>query len=143
MTETNNSLFAIHPYVYNKTWVFDDEARGLVMEPFVAGADTLLDKVFDTTVDDNGNWNFSGLVFSSNPIPNADLVIKRTEDDPDKIGTDWYVDSCLDDTYKDCAGHELWLCPALYEFFDEAPERIYIAVQRKGATKHHSAQAPC
>lgn len=25
-----NSLFCIHPYRWNGTWVFDDEARGLL-----------------------------------------------------------------------------------------------------------------
>ena len=131
MTVTNNSLFVLHPYVHNGTWVFDDEERGLIMEPFVAGADTLLDKVYDATVDEKGDWNFGGLIFSSEPLPQTTLVIRRTEEDPDRIGTHWIVEGSPGETYQDCQGHELWLCPALYEFFDNAPEYIYIKVEER------------
>lgn len=38
-----NSLFVIAPYDYEGLWVFDDERVGLVQEPFVDGADTMID----------------------------------------------------------------------------------------------------
>ncbi len=38
-----NSICAIHPYKYEGLWVFDDPHVGLVKEPFVAGADTIID----------------------------------------------------------------------------------------------------
>ena len=38
-----NSLFVIAPYRHAGTWVFDDAAVGLRQEPFVSGADKILD----------------------------------------------------------------------------------------------------
>ncbi len=38
-----NSIFVINPYKWNGMWVFDDERVGLDKEPFVAGADTMID----------------------------------------------------------------------------------------------------
>ena len=40
-----NAINVICPYKYNGVWVFDDPARGLVREPFVAGADKMIDRV--------------------------------------------------------------------------------------------------
>jgi hypothetical protein len=39
-----NTLNIISPYRYHGTWVFDDAQHGLLHEPFVAGADTLIDR---------------------------------------------------------------------------------------------------
>ena len=38
-----NSIFVIKPYKWEGLWVFDDPAVGLVKEPFVGGADTIID----------------------------------------------------------------------------------------------------
>jgi hypothetical protein len=38
-----NSVNYIYSYVHNGAWVFDDESRELDKEPFVEGADLLLD----------------------------------------------------------------------------------------------------
>ena len=38
-----NSIFLIVPYRHAGTWVFDDAARGLDKEPFVSGADAMID----------------------------------------------------------------------------------------------------
>ena len=38
-----NSIFVIKPYKWEGLWVFDDPAVGLVKEPFVGGADTMID----------------------------------------------------------------------------------------------------
>jgi hypothetical protein len=40
-----NSLFVIAPYKYEGMWVFDDPAVGLSKEPFIAGIDTMIDKI--------------------------------------------------------------------------------------------------
>src|SRR5207248_1793380 len=40
-----NSLFVIAPYKYEGMWVFDDPAVGLSREPFIAGIDTMVDKI--------------------------------------------------------------------------------------------------
>jgi len=40
-----NEINVIVPYKYQGMWVFDDSRVGLVQEPFVAGADTWIDRV--------------------------------------------------------------------------------------------------
>ena len=38
-----NAINVIAPYKHHGMWVFDDPRVGLVQEPFVAGADTMMD----------------------------------------------------------------------------------------------------
>jgi hypothetical protein len=40
-----NEINVIAPYKYHGQWVFEDPRVGLLQEPFVAGADTWLDRV--------------------------------------------------------------------------------------------------
>jgi hypothetical protein len=39
-----NTINIISPYRHNGTWVFDDAQHGLVREPFISGADILIDR---------------------------------------------------------------------------------------------------
>jgi hypothetical protein len=39
-----NAINVIAPYKHLGMWVFDDARVGLVQEPFIAGADTLIDR---------------------------------------------------------------------------------------------------
>jgi hypothetical protein len=43
-----NAINVIAPYKHQGMWVFDDPRVGLVQEPFVAGADTVIDRVVVT-----------------------------------------------------------------------------------------------
>jgi len=43
-----NSINAIHPYKYEGLWVFDDEKVELIQEPFVSGADIIIETVVQT-----------------------------------------------------------------------------------------------
>ena len=40
-----NEIYVISPYKHHGMWVFDDARVGLLQEPFVAGADTWIDRV--------------------------------------------------------------------------------------------------
>ena len=40
-----NSINIISPYKLYGSWVFDDERVGLVQEPFVAGADIMMERL--------------------------------------------------------------------------------------------------
>jgi hypothetical protein len=42
---TVNSLIVIHRYKVKGVWVFDDEAVELRQEPFVSGADAIIDRL--------------------------------------------------------------------------------------------------
>lgn len=61
-----NSIMIIHPYKYEGTWVFDDEKVGLQQEPFVSGADKIIDQIVSTIP--NAESGFS-LLFSAQPFP--------------------------------------------------------------------------
>lgn len=101
----------IHPYKHNGLWVFDDEATGLVKEPFVAGADEVIELMVQKLPDPENGFN---LIFSVTAFPGHDLELiwKR----PDQ-GGNWYYSPVLE--------MEGWLCPALFKYFEQAPERLY------------------
>jgi uncharacterized RDD family membrane protein YckC len=69
-----NSLMVIYPYRYNGMWVFDDESVGLVREPFVAGADNIIDHMVRDIPGAEKGFN---LVFSSVPFPDHQAVLER------------------------------------------------------------------
>lgn len=109
-----NSLFVIAPYKSDGTWVFDDPSVGLLREPFVSGADTVLDVL--TADIPNAEDGFK-LIFSPQPFPGytARFVWNR----PD-LGGNWY-------TWPE-RNMEGWLCPALFKYFDSAPKELYVQV---------------
>jgi hypothetical protein len=112
-----NALIVIHPYKHLGMWVFDDEATGLIKEPFVAGAD----KVIDAMVCDipKASNSFT-LLFSAAPFPGwqAEFSWRREE-----MGGNWYFTESLN--------MEGWLCPALFKYFERAPEKIYAQFRAK------------
>ena len=112
-----NSLFAIAPYKSDGLWVFDDPAVGLQREPFISGADRVLDVL---AADIPNAVSGFKLVFSSQPFPGftARFVRSRPE-----FGGYWYSWP-----ERDLEG---WLCPALFKYFDTAPEEIYVHVSAK------------
>jgi hypothetical protein len=112
-----NSLFAIAPYKYEGIWVFDDPRVGLAQEPFVSGADTILDVL---TADIPTAAEGFKLIFSPEPFPGytARFVWNRPE-----FNGNWY--SWPD---RDMEG---WLCPALFKYFESAPQELYVQVSAR------------
>jgi hypothetical protein len=106
-----NAIIAIHPYKAGGLWVFDDEKVGLVQEPFVAGADDIIERMVANL--DHPERGFT-LLFSADPFPGhqATFEWRRSE-----VDGNWYYSPQLD--------AEGWLCPALLKYFDAAPRRIY------------------
>jgi len=107
----------IHPYKYDGLWVFDDEKVGLVQEPFVSGADDIIEKVVSGFPDADGGFS---LLFSSIPFPGHHVVFEWRREES---GGNWYFIQELD--------MEGWLCPALFKYFDEAPKTIYAQFKAK------------
>ena len=107
-----NSLMVIVPYKWNGMWVFDDPAVGLDKEPFIAGIDTMIDKI--TAKIPNAEGGFRA-VFSAQPFPGytEELEWRREES-----GGNWY--------YSPRYQMEGWLCPALFKYFAQAPKTIYV-----------------
>lgn len=114
---TSNSILVIMSYKHAGTWVFDDSARGLKQEPFVAGIPQLIDKLVGDIP--NADQGFR-LTFSAREFPGFmhKLVWKRK----DKSGN-WY--------YSPEFQAEGWLCPALFKYFKDAPREIYIKAEAK------------
>jgi Family of unknown function (DUF6717) len=79
-----NALNVISPYKHLGVWVFDDPRVGLAQEPFVAGADTMIDRVVADIPNADGGFT---LIFSSAPFPGHQhrLDWHCAED-----GGDWY-----------------------------------------------------
>ena len=110
-----NSINLITPYQHDGMWVFDDERAGLDKEPFVSGAD----KMIDVLVSDipNAAKGFR-LLFSASAFPgySSKLQWRRQEYDGN-----WYYSAEYD--------LEGWLCPALFKYFDKASMEIYVKAE--------------
>lgn len=109
----SNSIRVIHPYRILSGWAFDDPSVGLVREPFVSGADTMIDSI----VQSRGLGDNITLFFSESPFPDHELKLVW---DRSELGGNWYQ----------LIGTEIkgWLCPALYKYFVTAPETIYLKI---------------
>jgi hypothetical protein len=110
-----NSLFVIAPYKYEGMWVFDDPAVGLSKEPFIAGIDTMIDKIVAGSP--NADKGFRA-IFSAAQFPGADFKLEWRREES---GGNWY--------YSDQFKMEGWLCPALLKYFLSAPPDIYVKVE--------------
>jgi hypothetical protein len=114
----HNSIFVIKPYKWEGLWVFDDANVGLVKEPFVAGADTIIDVA--TAHLPNAAKGFLA-VFSGNFFPTAQVVLEWAREEGGGNVYRWME--------KDMEG---WLCPALLRYFSEPPAKLYIQVKAAG-----------
>jgi hypothetical protein len=112
-----NAINVIAPYRYLDMWVFDDPRVGLTAEPFVGGADTMIDQV---TADIHNAGDGFVMVFSSTPFPGHQF---RLEWRREERGGNVYYSAELE--------AEGWLCPALFRYFDNAPAEIYVQVKPK------------
>lgn len=119
----NNSIYTIEVYKHQGMWVFDDDRVGLVKEPFVAGADTLIDKLYlDISKGDESFMTVPRvtLIFSDKPFPNHkfEVILLETATLNEGSGGTWYHSKTHDQT--------LWLCPALNLYYPKSPETIYV-----------------
>ena len=113
-----NAIIAIHPYYYEGMWVFDDARVGLVQEPFVSGADIIIDMMVTDIPDAEKGFT---LLFSANPFPGHQIAFERRRSD---MGGTWY--------YSGEHDAEGWLCPALFKYFDAAPPQLFAQFKAKG-----------
>lgn len=112
-----NSLNVIAPYRWEGMWVFDDPRVGLNKEPFVSGADTMIDVLVAAIPNADAGFR---LIFSGAPFPGYQIAVEWQRED---YGGNWYFSP----------DHDLegWLCPALLKYFDHAPARIFLRVEPK------------
>lgn len=111
MMSLMNSIIAIHPYLYQGLWVFDDPTVGLVQEPFVSGADDIIDRMVENIPDAQKGFT---LLFSADPFPGHQVVFEWVRAD---MSGNWYRSPALE--------MEGWLCPALLKYFEAPPAKLY------------------
>ena len=116
-----NAIHVIAPYKHEGMWVFDDPRVGLVQEPFVAGADTMIDEVVAGIPDAESGFT---MVFSSSSFPGHRYRLDWLREEG---GGHWYYSADLD--------LEGWLCPALFQYFRDAPRELYVQVRPRFSPK--------
>jgi hypothetical protein len=112
-----NTIRVIIPYKYAGMWVFDDPAVGLCREPFVAGIDTMIDRLVASTPHAEEGFR---LVFSATPFPGHTVKLEWRREES---GGNWY--------FCPQFGIEGWLCPALFKYFDKTPRELYGRAEAK------------
>jgi hypothetical protein len=118
MNAMSNSIFVIKPYKWEGLWVFDDPVVGLLREPFVGGADTIID-VATADIPDADRGFLT--VFSAGQFPGAQIVLEWAREEGGGNVYRW--------PERDMEG---WLCLALLKYFEQAPERLYVQVKAAG-----------
>lgn len=113
----SNAIYVIRPYKFSGMWVFDDDRVGLDKEPFVSGADTMIDTAIEKLGIQNSEKGFL-MVFSENPFPDAQLQI------------DWIREEMGGNIYRWAeTSQEGWLCPALALYYPEAPKTLFVKLR--------------
>ena len=110
-----NVIMAIEPYWHIDTWVFDDESVGLEKEPFVQGVPEMIDALVKDIPNARSGFR---LLFSSAPFPGYQRELIRAREEYDGY---WYK---VNDQSE-----EGWLCPALFKYFETAPETLYVRAE--------------
>ena len=112
-----NAIGVIAPYKYEGMWVFDDPAVGLLREPFVAGIDTMIDRLVASIPGAEQGFR---LLFSAAPFPGHTVKVEWRREES---GGNWYYCPQFD--------IEGWLCPALFKYFHKAPSELYGRAEAK------------
>jgi hypothetical protein len=107
---SRNSLYVLNIYNHEGTYVFDDPQVDLVREPFVMGMPEIIEHQMG-----GGPIDTFTAIFSAAAFPGHNTVLKRLHAE---YGGTWY----------ELSGTRLegWLCPALFKYFEVAPETLYI-----------------
>ena len=116
----NNSMFVIAPYWGSGTWVFDDERKGLLGEPFVSGVPDMINHLVRDIP--NAKEGFR-MLFSKDSFPGYAEALSWKEGRED----DWNRYQMDEDPLL--SG---WLCPALLLYYPQAPEKLYVLAESLG-----------
>ena len=110
----------IYPYLQDGLWVFDDRETGLKAEPFVEGATEMISTVVAAKRIHKADRGFT-LTFAGEPFDGYDVELKWLR--ADEVEGNWYEGTVAGEAMQ------CWLCPALFCYFDTAPERIYVGAE--------------
>lgn len=114
---SGNAVFVIYPRRENGIWVFDDDSRGVMREPFVGQINEMIDYMVLPIA--KAYKGFRAL-FSATLIPNYSMKLVKVRDHGSG-GADYRLDGSV---------VEGWLCPCLFKYFtDGAPDEIYVKAE--------------
>lgn len=102
----------LQPYYHFGRWVFDDPRVELVKEPFVMGIGEMIDQIVYNIPNSLKGFD---LTFSAEKFPDYQFYALRTMP---QWGGNWY--------YSPQLNMRGWLCPALYKYFKDAPDYLYV-----------------
>lgn len=107
-----NSIIVIHPEKVQDVWIFSDEKRGIIDEPFVMGIPEIIESLL------NGEEKCT-MYASDNPFPGSKKLTLIKED----YNGGWYR---FGETKM-----EGWLCPVVQIYFGCVPKEIYFDIKQK------------
>ena len=113
----SNSIMHITPYRDGRVWSFDDPTRALKREPFVAGIPEIIN-MFIPREQDTCDITFAGMQF-----PGAQGCLTMVSGGSEETGTVYELSA---EGFPPMQG---WLCPALFKYFDEAPEELWFKIE--------------
>ena len=127
-------VMTLHPYLYaDVCWVFDDPTTGLKEEAFVLGASEMISRLVAAKRIPNAERGFA-LTFSDQPFDHDVQLVWISPEQASQATNqplvhlpatgNWYRGVVADDTMT------CWLCPALYEYFDAAPRKIFVKAEK-------------
>ena len=104
--------------------MFDDESRDIKEVTFVAGADIM----FDPRAGGKQTLRLShAVLYSEQHLSRIMTYTVRLIGNDGHDGHYYMVEYFK--MYRAVETFQFWLCPALLEFFDEAPEDIYVSIK--------------
>ena len=139
----SNSVNIVELYRKAGNWVFDYEPGDLVAEPFVGPANQFLEMLYRDSIMSESSVTLNSdsrakLIFSEHKMPECnthlcqDAVIGFSHSDGPfmETGTHWKV--LANSTHSKLNGMLIWLCPALFAFYDldSFPKTIYAQLTR-------------
>ena len=110
-----NAINVIAPYKHHGLWVFDDPRVGLAQEPFIAGADAIIDRMVSSIPDAGAGFV---LVFSAAPFPGHQYHFQHRR-----------AEGSGNTYFSPQFNIEGWLCPALLRYFDTPPRELYVQIK--------------
>ena len=102
-------MFTVIIYKNDGGWFMDDSAKRIVAEPLILGVPDIIEHIVGGNID---RFTATFSQFSSG----EEHVLMRREAENEGY---WYE---LKGTSMRC-----WLCPVLFQYFDEAPPHLYIS----------------
>lgn len=128
------SVMTLYPYLYHGVcWVFDDPQTGLKEEAFVLGASEMISKLLEAKRIPNAERGFT-MLFNDEPFDHdVELTLLSPEEVARATGQPVSGHPATGNWYGGIVAGETmvaWLCPALYEYFHQAPPRIFVKAEK-------------